>query len=405
MSDMKLGYLVANFPQLSETFVSNEVDRLVNHGLEISLYSFSRTPQDDYPKLTEAAKDLAKNTCYFDKIKTIVTALSRPWDLMRLAKVNSKMHRWSTSKPNKQMRLFRAVALANRLRSDGITHLHVHWPYSTEIAYLVNQLTGIPYSVSIHAHEVAHENGHFPAVFKTLSFATYCNRGAMEYLLKQLPDEARDISHLVYHGVDIRDFEPIPMPKLNGTINIITAGRLTETKGFDRLIKACSIARKRGVDVRLSILGRGAFESDIKTVASETGFTDYLEMPGWVSHDKVREYMKQAHLFALLADTSFHDGLPNVVLEAMACNRPVILSPLPAAEEAVKDGSEGFILQSTDDYEGFIAAIDKLVCTPGLLNEMGDNARKRVSRDHDAEKQILHLQDLFKDGLYDAHKI
>ena len=259
----------------------------------------------------------------------------------------------------------------------------------------MNQLTGIPYSVSIHAHEVAHEGGHFPACFETLSFATYCNKGAMEHLLKKLPEQARAKSHLVYHGVDIRNFEPLPMTKIDGTLNIVTAGRLTRTKGFDRLIRACAQARDAGMDVRLSILGRGQLEDEIRGVASEVGFTDYLDMPGWVSHDQVREYMKNSHVFALLADTSFHDGLPNVVLEAMACSRPVILSPLPAAGEAVDNGKEGFILESPEDYDGFVATLKVITSTENLVEKMGKDARERVCRDHDAETQIVFLQDLF----------
>ncbi|PCJ88887.1 MAG: hypothetical protein COA54_01260 [Thiotrichaceae bacterium] len=395
MNNMKLGYLVANFPQLSETFVSNEIDRLINNGLDINIYSFVQTSEDDAEKLTEVAKELAVKTNYLSKISVLIASVMRPWDLLRLSGINKKMQKWSTSKPNQQMRKCRAIALAHQLRRDGITHLHVHWPYSTEVAYLVNQLINIPYSVSIHAHEVAHENGHFPPVFKTLSFATYCNKGAMEYLLKQLPEAARKKSYLVYHGVDIRNFEPLPMPLLDKTLNIITAGRLTKTKGFDRLIRACAKARKQDFDIRLSILGRGTVENEIKAVAKEEDFTDYLDMPGWVSHDKVREYMKNAHLFALLADTSFHDGLPNVVLEAMACSRPVILSPLPAAGEAVADGKEGFILESAEDYDGFVTALKKIYDAPEILTTMGNDARTRVCHDHDADKQIIYLQDMF----------
>jgi len=217
----------------------------------------------------------------------------------------------------------------------------------------------------------------------------------MGYLLEQLPEEAKKKSHLVYHGVDIRNFEPLPMPKLDKTLNIITAGRLTKTKGFDRLIRACAKAREQGIDVRLSILGRGTVEEELKAVAKEVGFIDYLDMPGWVSHDKVRQYMENAHLFALLADTSFHDGLPNVVLEAMACGRSVILSPLPAAGEAVDDGKEGFILASADDYNGFISALKKIYDSPDILETMGIDARNRVCHDHDADKQIVYLQDMF----------
>jgi len=128
MNTMKLGYLVANFPQLSETFVSNEIDRLINNGLDINIYSFSRTPEADAEKLTEAAKELAIKTNYLSKVNVLFMSAMRPLDLLRISEKNKQMQEWSTSKPSELMRKCRAVALASQLRRDGITHLHVHWP-------------------------------------------------------------------------------------------------------------------------------------------------------------------------------------------------------------------------------------------------------------------------------------
>jgi glycosyltransferase involved in cell wall biosynthesis len=106
--------------------------------------------------------------------------------------------------------------------------------------------------------------------------------------------------------------------------------------------------------------------------------------------------MRQAHVFALLADTSFHDGLPNVVLEAMASGRPVIVSPLPAAGEAVTHGVEGFVLSGADDTAGVIHALRTLQEAPSLLRQLGAAARRRVEMDHDANVQIDRLASLFR---------
>jgi glycosyltransferase involved in cell wall biosynthesis len=216
----------------------------------------------------------------------------------------------------------------------------------------------------------------------------------MEHLLSQLPPEARAKSHLVYHGVDIRTFEQLPLPATQKPLRVVSAGRLTPTKGFDRLIRGCALARQQGMDVELSILGRGAEEARLREVAAACDFGQYLELPGWVSHGAVRDYLARCHVFALMADTTFHDGLPNVVLEAMASGRPVILSPLPAAGEAVEDGCEGFILAAPDDFEGFAAALRSLFATSGLAARMAGAARHRVARDHDANVQITRLQKL-----------
>ena len=298
----------------------------------MQIYAFARTPADDRDKLTLAACALAERTTYIGKRQAFFAALSSPWRIVQQYSANTRMQAASTNKPSLLMRLLRATELARLLERQKITHLHAHWPYATEVAWLAHRMTGIPFSISVHAHEVAHENGHFPLVFPSLSFATFCNRSAMEHLLLQLPANARTKSYLVYHGVDVGDFATLSLPSSSTPLRVVSAGRLTPTKGFDRLIRACALARQRGIAVELAVLGRGAEGARLYEVAESCGFAQYLKLPGWVSHGEVQEYLARSHVFAMLADTTFHDGLPNVVLEAMASGRPVILSPLACSK-------------------------------------------------------------------------
>jgi glycosyltransferase involved in cell wall biosynthesis len=296
-------------------------------------------------------------------------------------------------------RLGKAFALAKRLRQRPPQRVHAHWPYATMVAHLASILTEIPYSVSIHAHEVAHENGHFAEAFRRLDWATFCNGAAMEHLLDQLPPEAREASHLVYHGVETDRFEPLAMPESADPFRVVSAGRLTATKGFDRLVRACALARERGAPVELAILGRGDQEAVIRETAAEAGFSDHLELPGWVPHHEVADWIARSHVFALPASVGFHDGLPNVVLESMASARPVILSPLPAAHEAVTPGVEGEVLRSADDVDGLADALVRLARSPEAAERMGLAARERALRDHDAASQIQRLYALHARGL------
>lgn len=393
---MRLAYLVPKFPCLSETFVAGEFLRIRRSGIDAIAYGCERPDSEDAANLSPEVAALIDDTTYMNRMSSAVAALFQPKNVLKLSAGNRELQNKATAKSNAGLRLARAVAIGNDLKRQGVTHLHAHWPYATQLAWLVNKLTGIPYSVSIHAHEVEHENGHFPEVFKSLSFATFCNRGAMDRLLSQLPAAAADRSHLVYHGVDISRFEPVPVPSIEGEpFRVVSAGRLTKTKGFDRLISACAELVRRGVDVQLTVLGRGAEESALRAHAASLRFTGRLDMPGWVSHDEVRRRLVDAHVFALLANTNFHDGLPNVVLEAMAVGRPIVLSALPAAGEAVDDGIEGRIVVNHND-PGIAADALQSAAAPGAAEQMGASARERVVRDHDADVQIMKLVDLFQ---------
>ena len=103
-----------------------------------------------------------------------------------------------------------------------------------------------------------------------------------------------------------------------------------------------------------------------------------------------------AHIFALMADTEYGDGLPNVVLEAMASGRPVILSPLPAAEEAITNGVEGIILNSATDEEGMVNALQRLAGDRAKLPVMGQAARRRVESKFDQDIHARRLKGLFE---------
>lgn len=393
---MRIAYLVPKFPCLSETFVAGEVARVKAAGVDTVVYAFERPDRDDLAKLSVEVRQLGADTVYVDKLTSAAAVVRQPLRSLRLTGGNRSIHNAATAKPNASLRLARALAVSHDMARRGVTHVHAHWPYATQVAWLVHRSTGVPYSVSIHAHEVAHENGHFPDVFETLTFATFCNRGAMNYLLERLGPAAAERSHLVYHGVDLSRFYSVPIADTSGPLRIVSAGRLTRTKGFDRLLRGCAALRARGVDVELSILGRGVEEGRLRELAAALNLDRHLDMPGWVSHDEIRRRLAAAHVFALLADTNFHDGLPNVVLEAMATARPVVLSSLPAAGEAVSHGIEGFIVGDADDADQVAAELSRFAGDAALLTRMGQAARERAVRDHDADVQIEKLLELFR---------
>ena len=399
---MKLAYIISVFPKASETFVYREVISLQQLGINPMVFACSSPTNKERQQLSPHLESLVRQTFYLEKKLALKTLITYPLLALRLSAKTYELKKKSTSNYNFPLLLGRSVLLAVQLRKQKITHLHAHWPYSTVIGFLATQIYKCNFSVSIHAHEVAHENGHFPSIFPLLKFASFCNQAAMSFLMQRITnaDSSKAKSHLIYHGVNINDFDFLPMPEINNRINIFSAGRLTKTKGFHRLVQACSIASKAGINIHLTILGNGPEKERIEEAATQFNFVDNLHMEGWVPHNKVSSYIEKAHLFALMADTTYHDGLPNVVLESMAAGRPVIISPLPAAEEAVTNNKEGYILDSSDDTNGFARHIEFLYYRFNVLKEMGMAARKRIEHEHADYIHINKLASLFSDNNY-----
>jgi glycosyltransferase involved in cell wall biosynthesis len=331
---------------------------------------------------------------YLDAAKQMPGAIFKA---ARLNHANTEIQQSSTLKSKKSLRLLRALAIAKECARDGIDHIHAHWPYAAQIAHLVNQLNDTPYSVSIHAHEVEHDHGHFPVVFRSLKFATFCNSAGRNRVLSRLDPQAEQKSHLVYHGVNLESFQPAPPVTPNSPLRVISAGRLTRTKGFDNLIKGCAALKHKGIKVDLTILGSGQLEVELWELARNLEFESNLRMPGWIDHGEVADRIRNSHVFALMANTNYNDGLPNVALEAMACGRPVILSPLPAAREAVTQNVDGFVLESPDDIDGLVDILESLAADPRILTQMGEAARDTIESQFNANAHSQRLLDLFFD--------
>jgi len=307
-----------------------------------------------------------------------------------------KLSKEATNKPNPFVLLGRAIILSKSCKKNKIEHLHAHWPYATMVVYLTYKISGIPYSISIHAHEMFHENGHFRRTLPDIKFLAFCNKAAMQVVLDKYP-QLSEKCHLIYHGVNLNNFPFLKMPELDDTIRIVTAGRLTKTKGFDRLIRACSEVKKSGIKVKLSILGIGDLESELKEYAKDLDYYTDIDMPGWVNRKQVRDYMSQSHIFVLLSDVNYHDGLPNVALEAMAVGRPVIISPLPAAKEAVLQDVNGFVLSKKDAFKEFDALIQRILSKDIDINSMGINARKTIEDKFADNVHINHMVKLLNE--------
>jgi glycosyltransferase involved in cell wall biosynthesis len=391
---MPIGYVIHRFPWPSETFISREVAGLLEMGEDIRIYSFEGPGPAEIALLTPQSKDLMARTRYIDRGEAM-RALASPTGLRVFANARRTMREAAAGR-RLWLLAARATALAKAAKRDGVTQLHAHWPYATITSHLAARAMGVPYSVSVHAHEVAHESDHFPACFEDLTFASFCNGAAMEHLLAKLPAAARDKAHLVYHGVDTAQFTPGPDADAPPPVKLLSAGRITPTKGFDRLVRACAAAFARGIPVELTILGQGAAMDDIRALAAELGFGERLHMPGWVPHDAVPGHIAASHAFCLLANTDFNDGLPNVVLEAMAAGRIAIVSPMPAAHEAIDQGANGYILASPDDIDGFVAAVAALYERPEAAREMGVAARQAVIAKHDAATHLGTMRRLLQ---------
>lgn len=390
----KILYLLPRFPTLSETFIAEEIIAVRARGYDVKVISLSQPRQNELAAMGSRLRELSSGTVYLKRIPVAVSQLFIAL-IASFSDLNNQVSRRRGLSVRGVLRCLRAAAVASYAKRTGADMIYAHWPQPSEVALLAGHMSGLPVALSIHAHEVAHDNAHFPAAFKAICFAAFCNAAAMRYLLNLLPPDVRQKGHLVYHGVDFTQFPYRSLPSPGDSLRVVSAGRLTPTKGMDRLVECVAKARAKGANVHLTIVGEGSGRDPLMSKVDALGLGDAVQFTGWMAHERIGEEFAKAHLFVLLADTNFHDGLPNVVLEAMATGRPAILSPLPAAAEVVTSGVNGVILAEGDYTEECADLFVELSSDSATIERWGAAAAQAVRDKHDRTVQIDKLCTLF----------
>ena len=206
-----IGYFISNFPKLSETFISREVLLLKNNKVKLNLYASKKPSKNEMNLFQSETRLIVNDVEYFTKIKVVFALILNANLFLKYFKLAKSLSNEATNKTNPYLLLGRAIMLGKKSLSSGTRHLHAHWPYATMVVYLVYKIFGIPYSISIHAHEMFHENGHFKRALKHMSFASFCNKAAMDVVTKDYPS-LQPKCHLIYHGVNLNNFpllEPV----------------------------------------------------------------------------------------------------------------------------------------------------------------------------------------------------
>ncbi len=294
------------------------------------------------------------------------------------------------------------VPLAQQMLRDGVGHIHAHFAsQSASVARVVHLLTRIPYSFTGHAHDIWQDRLLMPEKLAEAAFVVTCSDNARRSLLAESPRDAPAKVHLVYHGLDVDNF-----PYCNGDEReknlILSIGRLTQTKGFPDLIAACGLLAARGFPFRCVIVGEGEERTRLEAMIEESGLSGKVSLAGALRQEEIRAYYRRAWVFALpcvdAADGN-RDGIPNVLMEAMASGVPVIATANSGQAELIRHGTDGLLVpvHSPDRLAEALAA----VCSNDALRErLSAAGRDKIVNSFDNRKTIEPLICLFREWVF-----
>jgi glycosyltransferase involved in cell wall biosynthesis len=383
---MRIAYLLKTFPKLSETFILNEILGLEQLGIELEIFSLRRP---DEGQVHPAVSKVKGGVTYLSSMMPKPVRLAWTW-LQHLALcLADPAAYWKAArfyireqKATRVKEFMVAGVLAGKLRRRGITHLHAHFAnVPTSVAEIVRVLCGVRYSFTAHAKDIyLTPGGDLRRKIRGAEFVLTCTGFNREYLRK-ISDTSTPIQ-LVYHGVDMRLFQPVEPPAEEpGTVpTIVSVGRFCEKKGFPYLIRACSMLKREGRRFRCRIVGFGEMRDKLAVLISELDLQDCVSLEGPMTQHEVIEVYRGATVFVLpclVTDSGDRDGIPNVLLEAMSMRIPVVSTEVSGIGELIEHTVNG-LLVSERDAGAVASAIVLLLDQPQLRARMAERGRQKV---------------------------
>jgi glycosyltransferase involved in cell wall biosynthesis len=428
-----VAYVLKGFPRMSEMFIASEVYRLEQLGVPLRLFVIK--PADEtrhhglvgrirtrpvYLPPTASLSATPLRRWLKAHLKEFVPGLRgvarrRPVGLLRAAcaafKQAVRARRDFRSWPRKvylKEFLQAAVIADGVLGSPDVRHLHAHFCHgATTVTWLASLMTGLPFSFTAHAKDIYCESlnpaGLLRRKMRAARFVVTCTDANREHLLKIEP---RAEVHCVYHGLNAEFAglldERTEERSRRGGVRALGVGRLVRKKGFDVLVEACGILRRRRIPFEAVIVGEhGEHEVAIRDRINALGLGDSIRLTGPMNQSKLYEEYRRAGVFCLpcrVLDNGDRDGIPNVLMEAMACGLPVITTAVSGIPEIIKDGFNGRLIPP-DDPVALADALLRLDRDPRLAQSLSREARATVREQFDGERFAAQLAELFREAV------
>lgn len=295
--------------------------------------------------------------------------------------------------------LITAFGWARKFRTGGFGRVHSLWasgPGSS--AYFLSRLFDVPFSFSCHATDLFVDHLFLEEKVRHADRIVTCTDFNRRYLLETFPHLATDKVHLCHHGLPLERLDSIlsnsPRAPATDAKQLLAVGQLRTKKGYPQLLSAFSLLLERGQDLRLTIVGEGPLRHDLEARIESLGLSDRVELLGARPFSKVVECLGDADLFVMssvqTADND-RDGIPNVILEAMACGVPVVATRVSGIPEVVAHGLTG-LLAEPDDPPSLSEQIEEALAHPEATMKRVERAKNLVKERFDLHSTAIHLR-------------
>ncbi|OLN29355.1 glycosyltransferase-like [Desulfovibrio sp. DV] len=397
--------VLKGYPRISETFISNEILLLESLGFTVRIVSM-RKPREDFSHASVGR--IRAEVVYLPEYilpalprllaANVGTALARPRGWLRAAGLMLR-HFFQSPKSATVKHLLQAGLLCREALPPGESpHLHAHFAHSpTSVAMYAGLMSGAPVSFTGHAKDVWTQNpARLAEKIGRAAFVVTCTMANVAYLKKLSPNGTPVFG--VYHGIDLSLFDGNgTRPAQGPPYRLLTVARLTAKKGLDTVLDALAVLAGQGIDFTYDLVGAGEDRDFLARQAARLGLADRVRFHGALPHEQVLELYRTAHAFVIgcrVLPNGDRDGVPNVVVEAMAMGVPVAATDVSALPELARDG-ETALTCPPGDAKALAANLVRLLTDPGLRDRLTGAARAVVAAEFDNAANTRRLAAIF----------
>jgi colanic acid/amylovoran biosynthesis glycosyltransferase len=392
MVHMQVAYFVNQYPAVSHTFIRREIQALELLGMTVLRFALRPGSNlvDDEDKAELKRTQFVLKIGVLDAFRSVVALLKRP-KLTVSVICSAFVSGWRSDRG-----IFRQLAyvaegaiLATLCQRAKAQHIHAHFgTNSAAIAMFASQLSGIPFSFTVHGPE-EFEKGSLLSLDMKLEKAKFAACisafGRSQLMRLTSPDQWQKIA-IVHCGLDDALLNA-PTCEIPPAPRFVCVGRLAPEKGHLVLISAAKKLREAGVNFEIIFAGDGPMRQRLEEAIRRAGAQ--VKILGWVPNDRVRAEIEAARALIL---PSFSEGLPVAIMEAMALCRPVISTYVAGIPELVQPGKTGWLVPAGDD-DALAGAMKEALAAPAAeLAAMGERGRTLVLERHDVSKESEKLK-------------
>ena len=396
IEQLRLTYIIGTYPLLTTTFIDREIRLLQEWGVNLQIISIRRPKRDLAPEQIE----LQQRVNYLLPVSVVMLVMSHVWFVLlrpfafwrTLFYLFTRPHPGIQSRFKTLVHFSTGVYAAYAIRENPGNHVHAHFvDRATTVALVIGRLHSIPYSATAHATDIYVNPVILPEKISQARFIATCTQYNKDYLTTAVGKEISRKVHRIYHGLDMVHYQPERQP--TDKPMIIAVGQLKEKKGYSYLLKACHILKERGYEFDVQIVGEGPLREELEAQICKLGLEDVVTLCGALPHQAVIDKYKQATLFALpcvVQADGERDGIPNVILEALAMELPVVSTRHSGIPEVIEDGVNGLLVPPEE--ERLLAdALAQLLDDPNLRQKLGSKGRATIMGAFSVESNVEKL--------------